>query len=310
MCATVVVRAMWRHLKAECWSEFASTDDAITTYSCVDFLRVCDEDALTEIWTKARELATRQQDGVVDDSFAGVCRSPGFVKAFWADPLLQLTAAHLEVGPDYLQGQVVLDGEDLARQATVAWDGLKPPALQAAINNITRGEHDGRGNTTYIFFKNPALLQVDLTPAQGSTHSLVDIWRFTCDKWTIVPMHSGVGTGTYEKTGQQTYTIMAVVLHRNSNDGIDFVRLFSRAGKEEVPVNWRTPTRWPFGLDDAIPAGCKLSLFYTSFSEPRNTPLSIEPAATVDTDAFEAIFDDKNDIFMSDYKDRSLYVRL
>ncbi|KAI7775612.1 hypothetical protein LA080_006527 [Diaporthe eres] len=211
----------------------------------------------------------RQQDGVVDDSFAGVCRSPGFVKAFWADPLLQLTAAHLKVGPDYLQSQMFLDGEDLARQATVAWDGLKPPTLQAAINNITRAEHDGQGNTTYIFFKSLALLQVDLTPAQGSTHSLVDIWRFTADKWTIVPVRSGVGTGT-------------------------------PAGKEEVPMNRRTPTRWPFELDDAIPAGCKLTLFYTSFSEPTNMPLSIEPAATVETD------DEPLDIYMSDYKERSL----
>lgn len=275
--AMAVARATWAHLKTTCWPDVLPSEDAITTYSWTIFQNSGPgyEDALNELWNKARDSATSQPGGKVDDSFAGVCRGPGFVRAFWANPIFQLTTPHLKVGPDYLQGQVVLDGEDLSRQGTVAWNGLEPPTLAAAVDNITREEHDDQGNTTYIFFQNPALIQVELKPELGSTHSLADISHFTATKRAIEPVRSGIGKGTYEKTGQQTYTIMAAVLHRESDDDVDSVRLLRRGGKKKLHSTQPKHAQWPFTVDEAIPVGCKLSVFYMSLPQDK-TPLSIK----------------------------------
>lgn len=277
ICATVVARAMWSRLKPKCWPEHKSSEDAITTYAWINFRgrQTGFKKSLREIWDEARESATSQQGGGTDDSFAGICRSPGFVKTFWANPLFHLTTPHWRAGAAYDGRQVVLEGEELARQAVVSWDGLEPPSVEAAVNNVTRKYYDDQGNMTFMFFRSPLLLQVDFTPGVGSSKSLSDIWRFSADKWAFVPDPYGMRKGTWEVTGQQLYTVMAVVLHRESMDGVDSVRLFNTTGREELPITQLKSIRWPFELDEAIPHGHKLTVFYTSVPEKHKTPLVI-----------------------------------
>lgn len=273
ICATVVARAMWSRLKSQCWPGPESPEDPITAYIWVDFRedRPGFKESLRGIWDKAIESASRQQDGETDDSFVGICRSPAFVRAFWANPLLRLTTSHFKVGPDHRQGKVVLEGEELARQAVVTWDGLRPPTVEAAVNNITRKERDDKGNTTHVFFQNPPLIQIDLTTGEGSAQSLRGMWHFTAKTY--------LRDGDYRKTGEQRYVLMAVVMHRRTADGIDLVRVFGKTGKEQLPVAQPEPVDWPFPFFDVIPAGTKLTLLYTSLAKEDKAPVIIETLA-------------------------------
>lgn len=268
ICATVMARAMWSRLKPQCWPEPNPDEDPITTYTFADFRE--DEPALKEalqdIWDKAKESATRQQDGQADDSFAGIGRSPGFVKAFWANPRFQLTTPHWRAGRAYNKRTAVLEGDNLARQAVVTWDGVKPATVQDAVNGATFKTFDNQGNMTFAFFKSPMLLQVDFTPGEGSKHSLADLQTFTAKKWNFVCNSYGMSDGKWEVTGEVTYTIMAIVLHRDTKDGVDSVRLFRGNGREELPVVPRGQVQWPFDLDDPVPVGHMITVLYNSVS--------------------------------------------
>ncbi|KAG8166221.1 hypothetical protein KVR01_004773 [Diaporthe batatas] len=262
ICATVVARAMWSRIKPQFWPEQRDDEDAITTYTFADFKDGLPwlAESLQEIWEKAKE--STQQGGQVDDSFAGICRSPRFVRAFWANPLFRLTTDHYRVGWQYDEPHVVLGGDDLARQALVAWDGVEPETLAQAINNLTFKKEDDRRNIISAFFSNPSLLQVDLTPGNGSDKSLADIQTFEADRWAFVP-NSHSPCGKWKVTGQVHYSLMAVVLHRENEDGVDSVRTFRENGQEEL-LEGVCEIAWPFDLDEPVPAGRKVTVFYNS----------------------------------------------
>lgn len=268
ICATVVARAMWARLKPKCWPELKADEDAITTYMFADFRedQPSREEAVLQIWEKAKESVSRQQDGeAAEDSFAGICRSPGFVRAFWSDWRFQLTTSHWRAGWAYDEPHVVLGGEDLARQAVVTWDGVKPATLEEATNKLSFKKLDDQRIMTFAYFRSPLLLQVDFTPGKGSKQSLDDIQRFSANVWEFVPDPYGMKRGRWKVTGEVPYTIMAIVLHRDTKDGVDYVRLFGESGREELPVG-TLQMQWPFDLDEPIPAGCKITIFYKSVS--------------------------------------------
>lgn len=271
ICATVVARAMWSRLEPQYWPEPRPDEDAITTYTFADFRedQPGREEALLKIWGKAMESVTRQQRGeTADDSFASICRSPGFVKAFWTNPRFQLTTPHCKTGWAYDERQVVLEGEDLARQAVVAWDGVEPATVEEAINSLTFKDIDDRKITTFAFFRSPQLLQVEFNPGESSKQSLADIQTFSTNKWEFVPDPDGMIGGVWKMTGQTSYKIMAIVLHRESKDDVDSVRLFRENGMEELPMG-TLQIQWPFDLDEPIPAGSKITIFYESATADR-----------------------------------------
>lgn len=274
ICATVVARAMWSRLEPQCWPEPRSDEDAITTYTFADFRedQPGREEVLRKIWGKAMESVTRQQRGeTADHSFAGICRSPGFVRAFWINTRFQLTTPHWRAGWAYDERHVVLGGEDLARQAVVAWDGVEPATVEEAINSLTFKEIDDRQIMTFAFFRSPRLLQVDFTPGESSKHSLADIQTFSANKWEFIPDPHGMIGGVWKMTGQIRYKIMAIVLHRETKGGVDSVRLFRESGMEELPIG-TLQIQWPFDLDDPIPAGSKITVFYESVSTDSELP--------------------------------------
>lgn len=263
-CMVIVVKSSWANLEPERRPEPQAGEDAFTRY--IWMLFDSDIAGYGELRDSARKdaVALIREELGPGFTFETLCRSKIVVNNLWAVSCNQLTFTEFIQGPDHPQGKIVCKGAEMATKGFLEWDGVACPSLAELTSKVTKQTQLPDGNTHFVYFRAPFLLEVRFTPGDGCKHSLKDIFQFSTDTWVLHKVDESLFRMRQE--GKQAYRLMAVVKHRDRPEGADCVRVFWKDGLEQLPIiaaNRAVPD-WGFKADESIPSGVKLSLFYAT----------------------------------------------
>lgn len=198
-----------------------------------------------------------------DFSFRDLCRSTMAIDALWKQGSYQLTFPWLIMTDKAPLGEIVGTPEEWAKEGRIEWDGVEPPTIQQAVNNITR-QVDAKDGKLLKFFQSPTLLEVELTPAADCKKSLDDLFQFSVDHLVVKDSKADNDACELQPGGEQAYVLSAAVKHRQSPGSSDLILMFAEEGSVVVPLrvlNIGQPD-WGFGAADPIPGTVRISLFY------------------------------------------------
>lgn len=295
-CAVILTRFIWSRSKRK--PDPKETDSPFTRYVWADFdNRNSNKETKERIDILAAGAMAHLQTNTSVPFFGQIMKGPDMVEALWSDPSFYLTWPVFKNGPSLSEAEVTCTGDALATVTRLKWDGLC--SLTKVIDECTSEIADAQDPSlkTYRYFKAPSVLQVCFYPEAGSRQTLRTLWRVETDKYA--PKQVNVVKDLWEclKNGTQCYTLAAVVLFcvdTKKKTSCSMIRLFCGSGTELLP--WSAENNpmpeWPFKVDDVIPAGTMLTLFYHAV--PAELELDILEQSQVDVNKWARFADEMN----------------
>lgn len=272
-CTVILLRAMWGLFRVKDRPKPREDDDAFVRYVWSAFDRDAEgtSEALARLRQEAyKSLGERDQRGM---TFSRFWKSEAAVDMIWNHPSGRFHVTHPWIvrSPDQPDGFVGRDRSQVAREPARSWDGVTPATVVELVDGIT-GETEEGNHTTQCFFNNPWVVPVELRPGAGSQQTLLDVWKFEADAWVPEPVDEAGEEVQFVRRGRQAYTIMAIVRGRSDRAELDSIRLFAESGTELLPdlAIVKTPPDWGFRLDDRIPDGERLWVFYQAVDSVRD----------------------------------------
>lgn len=167
-------------------------------------------------------------------SFHDFCRSKMATEVLWEKVPYQLTYPWTIKNDENPFGVPLGTMQSMAVAGRVTWNGKKPPTIQDRINKIS-GEKRMDDGMASRHFRNPALLEVEFTPAKSCDKSLDDLVQFSANKWVFEECKDDSTKCIERQQGEQAYMLRAVVRHRKDPVGSDSIRVLGRDGREVMP---------------------------------------------------------------------------
>ncbi|KAJ4417882.1 hypothetical protein N0V82_005939 [Gnomoniopsis sp. IMI 355080] len=264
-CLVVLARAIWGTVKTEAKPKQSQNPDALEQYIWTYFKRtLTDHEQIKERMRSAAFAQIMEQSGTASPTFSEMCRGSMMVDTIWNHPWGSFLLRYpvLMAGFDAPGGRVIQQGAALAKEDVLPWDGVSPSTVTQLVNNVTCRKFDGR-NTVYTYLNRPHVLQVDLVQSE-SRNSLLNLWRFQADVSVSEPVEDSEGSWRYRQE-KKAYVILAIVRCRNPPHRLaDNIRVFNTGGDEMLPDLAKTSSMpsWGFKLNDPIPVGERLHIFY------------------------------------------------
>lgn len=205
-----------------------------------------------------------EQQGNLTPSFTQICRGPMMVDALWNHPTdnFQLTHPEVTLTLGVPGGRITKDLLAIAREGTLAWDGVIPGRVEQLVNGVTSMRSEGR-NTVYNHLNCAWILQVDLVQGQGH-NTLLNMWRFEATVSVRGRLEASDRPWGFHQQ-KQCYAILAIVRCRDPPHRLtDAIRVFDIDGEEVLPdLATNNPVAyWGFRLHEPIPVGERLQIFY------------------------------------------------